>query len=241
MKFLLGTLMLFLQINYAMAEAEHKTRFGKFEIKKDLVDDNWLVTAWLNGKKIDFKKNLSEREIYDIDNSHIKILKTFKMKNQDVLFITSHSGSAGQLYANCYLFAISDKGANFFHDKDCFISAGTEEIDGTLKNEKIAIELVILNKKIYTLIYDGKTMKITKTKPKSTKMSQEDCKMLYSEKDETCDILNNSNKYPLSAKRGYDDMVQNTVGFNHVNFEKICKSKEKIDYKNFSEQVCQTK
>ena len=157
--------------------------------------------------------------------------KRYRVGNQDVYIFYTGAGvaSSPEEYYSLVIFE-KDKKPRIITD-DEFWGIATFKMD----QGKLTGDLGLRDKKRYLMSYDGNKITITAQGSKKAKLSEQDCKDAYKNREEYCDE-NKAQWAVRSVEALYDE-----PGFNDSGFEKFCNKKKKIKktpYKTFKAMVC---
>ena len=160
--------------------------------------------------------------------------KHYRLGDQDIYAYSSHSGAASDP-EKYYGLIVLKKGKASIVTNDDFWTSPANDLNFRVEKGKLISDLGLREKKRYFMSYDGNKITITSQASKKAKLSEQDCKDAYKNREEYCDE-NKAQWAVRSVIALYDE-----PGFNDNGFEKFCQNKKKIKKtpsKTFKAMVC---
>jgi hypothetical protein len=227
-----------------MAAESLKTPYGTLSIKGLDNPEDVAAQVLLNGKPI---KGLDYPGFIDINNA------SYKLGNQDIYVISGESAGNGSIaaqekYYNLLVFESGKKPKVVSHD-EFWVNRFQDQKDAvfSVKENKLYGDLGPREGYSYSMVYDGKSVKVKKGKKikiaKGTMLvDKETCQSYFEDKIDFCDYVRTSQGASSFIQRQVDFLMEKP-GANFKSIKNFCKNKKsvkKADYKTFENRVCRS-
>ena len=229
----------------AMAAESLKTPYGTLAVKKSDSDDAFSRIV-LDGKPI---KGLTDGEIMKISDA------PYKLGKQDIYIISSESSGNGSIatqekYYDLLVFE-SDKKPKVVSNDELWVNRFQDHKDAvfSVKDNKLYGDLGPREGYNYSMIYDGKNLKVKKGKKIKVSngnllVDKETCQSFYEEREDFCEYIRDPvNGSFSSATQRSVEFLLGKPGINNKSIENFCKNKKSVDkaqYKTFESKVCKS-
>lgn len=190
---------------------------------------------------------ISNHGFMHIDN------KSYKLGKQDIYIISSESEGNGSIstqekYYSLLVFEPDKKPKVVSHD-EFWVNRFQDHEDAvfTVKDNKLYGDLGPHDGFSYTMVYDGKSIKVKKGKKiKKAKVAKgayiidkEMCQSFHEDKELFCNAVISG--YGSSIESSWINELQKSPGADYPAIERLCKNKKavrKMDYKTFESKIC---
>lgn len=231
---------------HAMAAESLKTPYGTLAIKQTDPNDPFSAQVVIDRKPV---KEISNYGIMNIEN------KSYKIGKLDIYVISSESEGNGSISTQeKYYFLLvfePDKKLKVVSHDEFWVNRFQDHEDAifSVKENKLYGELGPHEDYTYTMVYDGKTIKVKKGKKiKKAKVAKgayiidkEMCQTFHEDRESFCDVVVSG--HGSSIESSWIDELYKHPGADYPAIERLCKNKKavrKMDYKTFESKICKS-